>query len=73
MQVSFQISDIDPNVNITEAGVDYFNISNSNVLENPEVIATNVKIYPNPFKDDLILENNTYHLRLLVFTGGSMQ
>jgi choice-of-anchor B domain-containing protein len=57
MQVSFQISDIDPNVNITEAGVDYFNISNSNVLENPEVIATNVKIYPNPFKDDLILEN----------------
>lgn len=24
-------------------------------------------------KDDLILENNTYHLRALVFTGGSIQ
>ena len=51
MQVSFRTSDIDPDVNITEAGVDYFYISNSNVLAINDENQPEIRVSPNPFQD----------------------
>jgi choice-of-anchor B domain-containing protein len=56
MQIFFRISDLDPNVNITEGGIDYFFISNSNTLELDEAVQAKTRIFPNPFKDQLMLE-----------------
>jgi choice-of-anchor B domain-containing protein len=53
MQVSFFVSDLDPTVNITEAGVDYFYISNSSVLALNEDVNAEITIAPNPFQDFL--------------------
>jgi choice-of-anchor B domain-containing protein len=52
MQVFFKVSDNDGNVNITEAGVDYFNVSNSNVLSLP-TNEIDAPVYPNPFSQSL--------------------
>jgi choice-of-anchor B domain-containing protein len=57
MQVSFRVSDIDPNVNITEAGIDYFYVSNANVLTIQEEENSEVNVYPNPFEDVITIEN----------------
>ena len=56
MDFFFFVSDLDPTVNITEAGVDYFYISNSNVLgiENSE--KPKINVFPNPFENWLIIE-----------------
>ncbi|MEY3238006.1 MAG: hypothetical protein RI883_2107 [Bacteroidota bacterium] len=53
MQVSFFVSDLDPTVNITEAGVDYLYISNSSVLALNEDVNAEITIAPNPFQDFL--------------------
>lgn len=66
MQVSFSTSDLDPDANITEAGVDYFYISNLSVLEDIENNIQTMKVYPNPFDSwltiDGINEGSTYEL-----------
>lgn len=59
MQVQFLISDEDPDVNITEGGIDYFYISNSYVLEIKEAPPGNLSVYPNPFNDNLFIEGAT--------------
>jgi hypothetical protein len=57
MQIVFRVSDNDPNVNITEAGIDYFYISNSNVLDvNSSAIEVGV-IYPNPTSGNLTVKS----------------
>jgi choice-of-anchor B domain-containing protein len=56
MQFFFRISDLDPNVNITESGVDFFFISNSNTTDQQEVAAIPTRVYPNPFSDQFALE-----------------
>jgi hypothetical protein len=43
-------------VNITEGGLDYFFISNSNVLETNSIFPIALKVYPNPVTDRLIIE-----------------
>jgi hypothetical protein len=48
---------MDPNVNITEAGIDYFHISNANVLTTAETIDSRLTVFPNPFSDQLTIEN----------------
>lgn len=52
MQVFFKVSDNDGNVNITEAGIDYFHISNANVLSISED-HKKPSCFPNPFQDKL--------------------
>jgi choice-of-anchor B domain-containing protein len=52
MQVSFRVSDEDGNVNITEAGIDYFHVSNASVLEIAEQ-SDNIEIFPNPVCNQL--------------------
>ena len=52
MTVSFRLSDYDPNVNITEGGIDYFYISNANVTGIHEE-KEEVNIFPNPSTDEL--------------------
>jgi hypothetical protein len=52
MQVSFRVSDEEGNVNITEAGIDYFHVSNASVLEIEEQTKA-IEIYPNPVQDIL--------------------
>jgi hypothetical protein len=56
MQVSFKTSDIDPDVNITEGGVDYFYISNSNVIGINENVNSEISVLPNPFQDILLIK-----------------
>lgn len=55
MQVSFKTSDLDPDVNITEGGVDYFYISNSNVIGINENVNSEISVLPNPFQDILLI------------------
>lgn len=56
MQIFFRISDLDPDVNITESGIDYFFISNSNTVDLDAAVQPQPRIFPNPFKDQLVLE-----------------
>lgn len=60
MQVSFRISDIDPDVNITEAGIDFLTITNSNILGLEEDEEKEIRVYPNPFDDHLIVQLSDY-------------
>ena len=55
-QVSFRTSDLDPDVNITEAGVDYFYISNSTVLGIENSDKPKINVFPNPFENWLVIE-----------------
>jgi choice-of-anchor B domain-containing protein len=48
MQLFVQISDFPETVNITEAGFDYFSVSNSNTVSSLESEATMYIIFPNP-------------------------
>jgi choice-of-anchor B domain-containing protein len=57
MQVVFRVSDNDPNVNITEAGIDYFYISNSNVLDVNSSAMEEGVIYPNPTSGNLTVKS----------------
>jgi hypothetical protein len=57
MQVVFRVSDNDPNVNITEAGIDYFYISNSNVLDINSSAMEEGVIYPNPTSGNLTVKS----------------
>jgi len=59
MQVSFFTSDLNSGINVTEAGVDYFYISNANVLGIAEENSNDVTVYPNPFDDELVIERGT--------------
>jgi choice-of-anchor B domain-containing protein len=68
MQVIIRVSDNDDNVNITEAGFDYFHISNANVLSTEELAFNRILIYPNPMRDQVIIEGGdavgqTYTIR----------
>ena len=56
MQVSFKTSDLDPDVNITEGGVDYFYISNSNVIGIENLKQTAITLFPNPFENWIEIE-----------------
>ena len=56
MQMIVRVADFDPDVNITEGGLDYFFISNSNVLESVALEQMNLKIYPNPVIDMLNID-----------------
>jgi hypothetical protein len=55
MTVKFNVSDLDPLINITEAGIDYFFISNENTLESNVLVNNKIQIYPNPFNDQLLI------------------
>ncbi len=56
MQVFFRVADFDPDVNITEAGIDYFYISNANVLGSDEKITEDLSIYPNPVENQIFVK-----------------
>lgn len=54
MQVFFRVSDDDPEVNITEAGIDRFSITNYNNLGLSETSKT-ISVSPNPFESEITL------------------
>jgi choice-of-anchor B domain-containing protein len=55
MQFFFRVSDLSPDVNVTEAAIDYFSITNSSVLEEEQLDTENFIIYPNPVKNEIII------------------
>jgi choice-of-anchor B domain-containing protein len=55
MTVKFNVSDLNPDVNITEAGIDYFFISNENTLDSDVLGSDEILIYPNPFNNQLLI------------------
>ena len=48
VQIIVRVPDFDPDVNITEGGIDYFHVSNLNVADLPELVSGKVQVYPNP-------------------------
>lgn len=58
MMLSVSCSDLDPNVNITEAAFDHFQIVESQFLS-IEDKESEVRIYPNPVNDELIVNGIT--------------
>lgn len=60
MIITVKASDFDPNINVTEAGFDFFYVENESHLGFDETInASKVILYPNPVVDKLTL-SNTY-------------
>lgn len=57
MQLRVQISDFAPTVNITEAGFDYFSVSNANTVSLDNQNGASLLIYPNP--SDGVFQINT--------------
>lgn len=53
MQMIVRVPDLDPDVNITEGGLDYFFVSNENVAGIEEDDFSHVRIYPNPVTSEL--------------------
>jgi choice-of-anchor B domain-containing protein len=51
MQVFFRLADLDPDVNITEGGVDYFVITEEPIAAEDVLENNSVAVYPNPFTD----------------------
>ncbi|TNF47383.1 MAG: choice-of-anchor B family protein [Bacteroidetes bacterium] len=72
MQVIFRTSDLDPDVNITEAGIDHFFISNASVLELTEDTKEEIRLYPNPFSNSLYIENIQSNQGILMDLNGKI-
>jgi len=59
MQLRLQISDFNATVNITEAGFDYFSVSNSNTVGILNNEAHQTAVYPNPSEGKFELRTNS--------------
>lgn len=73
MQVTFRISDYNPDVNITEAGVDHFFIVEQEYLGGETPHSSDLTIYPNPASNEFFvdgLQDETEYE--MVSIGGSM-
>ena len=57
MQVFFRLADLDPEVNITEGGVDYFVITEQPLASVDLANKVTVNVFPNPFSTDLKIVN----------------
>lgn len=67
MVLIIRTSDLDSNINITEAGFDYFRVSNSNVLEIAQNVVDEFEMYPNPVSSSLNLSGLTMQEKFYVF------
>jgi len=58
MTLTVKVSDLDPNINVTEAGFDFFYVENESHLGfNETVNASTIILYPNPVVDIITLVN----------------
>jgi hypothetical protein len=69
MQVLYLVSDFDPDVNITEAGVDYFLVTNTDVLDIAEENKDDFQVFPNPFTTEFTIQNAEIGAHLTVFNA----
>ena len=69
MQVLYLVSDFDPDVNITEAGVDYFLVTNTDVLNITEENKDGFQVFPNPFATEFTIQNTEIGACLSVFNA----
>jgi choice-of-anchor B domain-containing protein len=69
MQVLYLVSDFDPDVNITEAGVDYFLVTNTDVLDIAEENKDDFQVFPNPFATVFTIQNAEIGAHLTVFNA----
>ena len=53
VQIIIRVPDLDPDVNITEGGLDYFSVTNSSVLELSQESTGQLVVFPNPVSDRL--------------------
>lgn len=71
MQLIVTISDEDPRINITEAGIDFFFVANQDFVGTDAAEQTNLELFPNPVEDQLhidgVLSEQPY--RILDITG----
>jgi choice-of-anchor B domain-containing protein len=57
MQLFVRISDEDPNMNVTEAAFDHFQITEGSSLNTMENVEEELEVYPNPTQGMLFLKN----------------
>jgi hypothetical protein len=69
MQVTYLVSDFDPDVNITEAGVDYFLVTNTDVLDIAEENKDDFQVFPNPFASEFTIQGAEIGANLTVFNA----
>lgn len=75
MQMIVRVPDIDPDVNITEGGLDYFFISNQNVAEQVDLTSQLTTVYPNPTEGILTVKaiNEKGDFKILDLNGRTLQ
>ena len=69
MQVTYFVSDFDPAVNVTEAGIDYFLVTNTDVLDVAEENRYDFQVFPNPFATEFTIQNAEIGAHLTVFNA----
>lgn len=65
MQLKLVVSDVGPNINVTEAAIDAFKISDGPILGTADFNTINWSIYPNPATEQLSVDgavNETYYI-----------
>lgn len=75
MQIFAKISDTPQASNITEAGFDYFSVSNSNTLDNEQINLSDFFVYPNPSNGLFSLGNFNKNIEISIsdIQGRTMQ
>ncbi len=71
MQLLVRISDNDPNINVTEAAFDHFQVSQGSSLQINEDDFSKLQVFPNPARDIIRLNhvNSNHSIELLDMTG----
>ncbi len=67
LQLLVYISDLDPNINVTEASFDRFSISNYSILETMEKYTDEIQFYPNPTNENLIIQGLEFGNTLILY------
>lgn len=67
MNMIVRTSDLDSNVNITEAGFDFFSVSNSPLLGSEDVAQENFQLSPNPAQDKILLSGLILGEKLVIY------
>lgn len=71
VQMIVTVSDFPTSVNVCEAALDYFFISDKSLVDLPEV-ANEIQVYPNPVKDQLIVKGITEGELIILSINGQV-
>jgi hypothetical protein len=67
LQLMVYISDLAPNINVTEASFDRFSISNYSILDTKELNKDEIQLFPNPTNHNIIIQGLELGNSLVLF------